>query len=125
MLRSHVLAWRRQKNDSTLDDFDRQHYYRRYRRRMQTSGCILLLGFLIPLGDLPVLWQRGLLASTIYWSAVLLLTAWIIVVALGDLASTRAHSKVAMGRVRRKQRELEAQLAEIKNRRSNGHPRVD
>ncbi len=125
MMRSHVLVWRRQKKDSSLGDRDQQHYYHRYRRRMQTSGCIVLLGILIPFGDSPFMWQRGPHASTIFWCAVLLLTVWIILLALGDLITTRIHGKLAIARVRRKQRELEAELVRIKNRRSNGQSRSD
>lgn len=115
MLRSHQTTWRLQKADPELDGDDRAHYYRRYRRRMQTSGAIAALGILIPLGD-ALVWQLGPRASTFYWVAILGLVMWIIILALGDLTSTTSHSRVALARVHRKQRELEAQAAELQRR---------
>jgi len=120
LMAAHVHAWRRQRQDPSLDEFDRDHYRARYRRRLQTSGLIALLGLLIPLGDAPFLWRQGVRISTIFWLAILLLTAWIVLLALGDIASTRAHARVALSRIRRKQRELESRANELKRRRSNG-----
>ncbi|MBM82998.1 MAG: hypothetical protein CMJ78_20745 [Planctomycetaceae bacterium] len=121
MMYSHTQSWRRHKNDGSLDDFDRKHYYKRYRRRMQTSGLITLLGILIPIGDAPFVWgQRDEVLSSAYWLGVLILLMWIIVMALGDMTSSRLHGNVAMARIRQKQRELEAQVAELKRHEGNG-----
>ncbi len=123
MMRAHVRSWRIQKRDTTLDDFDRQHYQARFRRRLQTSGMIALVGVLIACGDSPLIpWQNFQRAFAIYWLVVLMLTLWIALLAIGDLSSNRAYSRVALARVRQKQRDLEAQVAQIKRRGSNGQP---
>jgi hypothetical protein len=120
LMLSHVRAWKLDRNDPALDELDRQHYQARFRRRMQTSGLITLLGVLIPLGDSPVIWKLGPLWSTLFWIGVLLMALWIILLALGDFTATQAHSQVAMTRVRRKQRELEAEADRLRNKNMNG-----
>ena len=120
MIRSHVLSWRRQQHDPALEDVDRKHYYARYRRRMQMSGLLVGLGILIALGDALIPWQNAPLLFGFYWGAVLLLLLWLIIVAVGDIVATGAHSRVSLARIRHKQRELEDQLARMKDRKSNG-----
>jgi len=122
MLRTHVLAWKRQQSDESLDNSDRAHLYARYRRRLQTSGLIAILGLLIPLGDSPMFWKQGPAVSTLFWGAILVITFWISLLALGDLVATRTHARIALSRIQRKQRDLEEQLAQLKKRNSNGHP---
>ena len=125
LMRSHAKVWRLQKNDSQLEFDDRSHYYARYRRRMQTSGMIALLGFLIPLGDVLFHPKVAPLWVILYWIAVLLLAGWVIVMGLGDWASTVAHTRASLARIRQKQRELEQQLSQIRRRGSNGHKHLD
>jgi hypothetical protein len=123
LIRAHLRTWDRQKNDSSLDHLDRTHYYSRYRRRMQTSAIIALLGLLIPLGVAVTPWlqQAAPRLFAVYWGTVLLMAGWVVVLGLGDMLATRVHSRIAMARVRQKQLELEKQISEIKQRRSNGH----
>lgn len=120
LLRAHRKAWRNQKNDPDLDDADRQHYYTRYRRRMQASGILTLLGVLIPVGDVLIPWKNFPLACALYWSIVILLALWVVLLGTGDALATAAHGRIALSRVRRKQRQLEEQVSEIRRRQSNG-----
>ncbi len=124
-IRWHVLEWREEKNDPALDLTDRKHFYARYRRRMQTSGILVVLGILIPLGDWLIDRNKNPLPATIVWIVVLVLTMWVILMALGDMLSTRTHSQVALSKVRQKQKELERQVAELRSRDSNGHTQKD
>lgn len=124
MLRSHGRTWDHQKNDPDLEPEDRVHYHRRYRRRMQTSSLILILGILIPAGDLavPHLPKRvGGILFAAYVLIILLLALWVMILGLSDFAATAAHSRRAMARLQEKQRELNRELAEIRNRHANGH----
>lgn len=125
LLRSHARTWQSQKNDPELEDVDRIHYHKRFRRRSQASGIIALLGLLIPAGDilLPMLLPQNqflALFAVLFWGAVLLLTLWVIILGFADMLSTSAHARVALNRVQRKQRELQQQLAEIRRRSANG-----
>lgn len=118
---SHVRTWKLQRHDPDLGEEDREHYHKRYRRRMQNSGMIAAIGLLLAVGDmLPILRQQPLLFG-VYWCIVLLLVLWVTAAGVSDLLATTAHSRSALARVHRKQRELEEQIEEIKRSRSNGH----
>jgi hypothetical protein len=122
---AHVRSWRLQRHDPALSQADLERYYRRYRRRMQTSGMIAALGVLLAVGDqLPILQRRPLLAG-LYWTAVLALVGWVTLLGMADLLATRAHSRIALSEVRQKQRELENQIEEIRRSRANGHGAAD
>ena len=125
LLWTHIRAWRGQKHDPSLEAADREHYHRRYRRRMQTSGMIALLGILIPLGDAVIPWREAPAMFAVYWGMLLLLAFWVGVQGLGDLFSTGAHSRAALARIREQQRELQQQLAKSKRRGSNGQHSSD
>lgn len=122
MLAAHVRAWRKQQAEVDLDESDRRHYRTRFRRRMQTSGLILVLGVLIPLGDWLFVLGRPVV-STLFWVGVLVLVGWVVLLGIGDLLATKAHSRVSLSRLHVKQRQLEQELAALR-RRSNGrdHP---
>lgn len=127
LMRWHIREWRQERNDSTLDPQDLLHYHARYRRRMQTSGMLVLLGVLIPVMD----WlieqqarqpqqQQWVIAATLVGFLVFGLIGWVFLLAFGDMLSTRTHSTVALAKVRQKQRELERQLEAFKSRETNG-----
>jgi hypothetical protein len=120
-LRWNVREWRAAKQDGGLSDRDRLHYHRRFRRRAQTSTMLILLGVMLPL----TMWVLDSDANpgvkTAVFLALVLLTGWLILLALADMASTRAHSRSALTEIRARQRELERRIAELKSRGSNGH----
>ena len=124
MIRSHLRTWRRHRDDSSLTDRELQYYFSQYRRRMQTSAIIALLGVLLFVGDvvLPRVLPQADFAGVfgIFWIMVLCLTLWIVFLAWGDITAIRIHSKTVLNRHLGEQRELEEQLAELKNRHSNG-----
>jgi hypothetical protein len=130
LLRSNWNIWQQQKNDDALDTADRQHYYARYRRRIQMASMLLILGVMIPLGDPGknaairlIEWEKVGWLVPIYLGLELLIVVWVILLALGDMLATTTHSRAALSRVRAKQQELREQLAELKRRGSNGHAR--
>jgi preprotein translocase subunit Sss1 len=117
-MRWHVREWRQERNDPALDPQDLHHYHARYRRRMQTSGMLVFLGLLLPTWDW-LLDQRMVLSATLVGFLVFGIIGWIFLLAFGDMLSTRTHSHVALAKVRQKQRELERQVAELRNRKGN------
>ena len=50
LVRTHILKWREQQADCA-DENERLFCYRSYRRRMETSCVLVLVGVLIPVGD--------------------------------------------------------------------------
>jgi hypothetical protein len=119
-MRSHYYTWQKQKTDPDLDERERQHLYRRFRRRLQATGLLVLIGILIPVGDIEVLFANrpGLFAA--HWIAVIVLVLWVGLLAVGDLASTRVHSRVSLSRIEQKKRELEREVAALQSRHTNG-----
>ncbi len=120
----HVRSWRRQQQDAATTDAERNYYRRQFARRVQASGIIVLLGILLPIGDLP-LWKDYPGSWACFWIAVLSLTLWLLVLGCRDLLSTRVHSRNAhesLRLLREKQRELEQEVARIKARSHQGRP---
>jgi hypothetical protein len=124
MLASHVRTWRRRRNDPELEEGERQHYERQFRRRMQASGIVAIIGVMLPLGDPSeqalIPWRAHPAWLSVYWIIVLGLAMWVMLLAAGDLLATRVHSQVALSRLRQKQRELEREAARLRGRPSNG-----
>jgi hypothetical protein len=126
LMTSHVRSWRRQRTDPTLDEQDRVYYHRRYRRRMQISAMLAILGVLIGMGDAMLPFQgKHPIPTTLYWIGVLLMTGWVMLLGFGDLLSTAAYGRAELARVRQKQRELERQVVEFKHRNLDGRGSED
>lgn len=124
MIWSHIRTWRSYRANSSLAERELQFYFVQYRRRMQTSAIIALLGVLLFVGDvvLPRVLPMDNLAELlgVYWIVVLCLTLWILALAWGDITAIRVHSKTVLNRHLKEQRKLEEQLAELKKRHSSG-----
>jgi UDP-N-acetylmuramyl pentapeptide phosphotransferase/UDP-N-acetylglucosamine-1-phosphate transferase len=117
---AHLRTRKRAQNEPQLDAAAQTHLAKRFRRRLQASGMIAMLGVLIGVGDqLPILRQKPGLFG-LYWLAVLLMTAWVMLLGVGDYFSTRVHGRAALTRLRKKQHALEEEVAEIRRRGSNG-----
>jgi hypothetical protein len=115
LLRTHVLAWRKQRADQKLEGFEQEHYRRQYRRRMQASGLIALLGLLLNLLNEHLLgWAMAPLWFALYVCLLLGLVMWIVLLACGDLLSSHVHNRVALNRIHRQQQLLEASLAQLR-----------
>lgn len=95
--------------DESLENRQRDHLRRRYRRRIQTSTMLGVVGVAILGGRLFPPDQSGL-AFIIYWFCVALLVLWMALLAMADIVSTRLY----FGRLRRdveiQRTALEAQL---------------
>ena len=121
MICSHVRAWRRERDDPQLDDDERAFLARRFRRRMQTSGLLLAIGILIPVGDQLLQLEHQPALFTLYWLAILLATMWIALLAVGDMVSTRVHRRASRARLRRRRRDVREPIAgPDQSRDSNG-----
>lgn len=121
----HVRAWRRHQQDSTEAAADRQYYRRQFSRRILATGLIVLIGLLLPIGDLDSFWVSYPGGWALFWMFVLGLAVWVLLLGCADLLSTRVYSRNAVARLqslREKQRELEQEVARIRARSPNGRP---
>lgn len=108
MIVLHVVQRRNHQEDESLSVADRQFYDQQYRRRMQTSALTVTLGALIGLcGYIRALEQSPIFA-TCYVIGLLLLSLWLILLALSDAVASRVYSS----RVHRRQRQLRESLQE-------------
>jgi hypothetical protein len=118
LMSSHWRSWREHARDDSLDESDLRYYRNQFRRRVQASGIILLLGILIPIGDRIIPLNRNdASVATLYWLVVLALTCWVLLLAMLDLVATRAHSRVAISHLkllREKQRALQAEADRLR-----------
>ncbi len=121
MLRSHMRAWKQQQDDPDLDDADRHFLHRRFRRRMKASGLLTLIGVMLPVGDVVRVFAGSPWWFALYWIVVLLLVMWLFLLAMGDMASTKVHTTVALNRIWAEQRKLEQEAAALRAQISNGH----
>ena len=108
MIVFHVLQRRNRLEDATLSDTDFRFYGQQYRRRMQTSALTVTLGTLIGLCGYIQALQTSPISATCYVFVLLLLSLWLILLAVSDAAASRVYSS----RVRRRQRKLRKSLQE-------------
>lgn len=120
----HVRSWRRHRSEPDTSDSDRHYYRRQFSRRIQATGLIVLIGVMLPIGDLHA-WKNYPGGWAIFWMIVLALAMWVLLLGCRDLMSTRVYSRDALSRLdslREKQRELEQEIARIRARSPNGRP---
>jgi hypothetical protein len=87
LIAGHIRAWRRLQG-AEIDQGERHFRRRQYRRRMQTSAMLGVLGVAIFVGQLLMIWVASQVLLVVYWSGVLLLLLWVAVLALADMAAT-------------------------------------
>lgn len=114
MMASQRRAWRQlQASEAPLAD--QRFQRRRIRRRSNVAGMILLIGVLIPVGDSLIPWKSKPGTFAVYWIIVLALAIWTILLALGDLAATRAQMMNELNQLHRRQLELRKLARTLKN----------
>ena len=106
----------RREADASLPEAERAFYRRQLRLRTITSVLLVLLGILVPAGDL--LFGRGErpdpLPLIMYWGSVLLLVLVMLGLAMTDLILTGRHTRNALSRVRAEQADLVQDLREFR-----------
>jgi cell division protein FtsB len=122
MMAWHQKSWARQREEPGFNQWDLKRLKTRYRRRMQTSGMIVVLGVMLAVGD-ALIWSQGPLVATIYWIVVIAMGGWLLLLGVGDLLTVRVDSKLArdeLQRIGQKRAELEAEVEEMRRGGSNG-----
>ncbi len=115
----HVRSWRAQRA-SALEPKELDYRRRQFRRRMQTSALLALIAVALPVGVWVMRIQPG--AGIIYWCAVLLLVAWVGILAGIDIWATKYFYGKLRDTYRIEQARLQAELRRIQAARGNGKP---
>lgn len=121
----HIRAWRRLQQ-AELGPREQDFRRRQYRRRLQTSAMLGVLGVAIFIGQLLLTGEHSWSLLACYWGGVVVLVFWTALLALADMAATgfyysreKSDSLVEHARLQgelRRAREEEA-------KKSNGKPR--
>jgi hypothetical protein len=124
LIRWHRAAWGQHRDQQqSADDRERRHFRLQFRRRIQVSAQLILLGIMIPIGDWLMVQRRNPLWITVFWIVVLALALWIMLLAAIDWLSMRMYvraTRATLAGLARKQRELEAEADRLRGRGSNG-----
>ncbi len=115
MIRGHLRSWAAHQAEGLSDPADLLHYHNQFRRRMQTSALIAVIGILVFVGDL-ISKQLGLRWFGLYWIGVLLLVGYLVLLAVLDGLATASHTRAALARLRAQRRQLERHAAELTER---------
>jgi len=113
-LRRHRRTWQERKDDPNVEPAERTYYHRQYRRRLLTSGLLVALGVLIPVGDLLFDRRFPLATVTFYWIAVLSLVLFVLLLGVVDFFATGLHTKDAILRVQGEKAALQRQVEEVR-----------
>jgi Na+/H+ antiporter NhaD/arsenite permease-like protein len=112
MIRLHVRTWRAARAEESREPHEINYRRRQFYRRMQTSGILGLLGIAILAGHFI---QPPLALAVVagYWATVLLMVAWMLVLACFDAISTQMYFNRIQRRNESEQALLEARLRRI------------
>jgi hypothetical protein len=117
----HVRTWR-DAREETLDSSELDYRRRQFRRRIQTSTLLAILAVAIFVGEVltPQVGTRQF--AVIYWGCVLLVLACVGVLAVADIAASRAHFSRLHQQHRAEQAKLRSELHRLHVREGNGKP---
>mgnify|MGYP006969350927 CR=1 FL=1 len=124
LIRHHGLVWNRQQADSSITEDDLEFFRRQYRRRMQTSGALTLIGLVMLIGDIQVINRKDVLIFVIWLAVLLLLVLWVLLLALGDWLAIRTHTQAALTEVHMQRMALEREADRLRREHQgegNGH----
>jgi MFS family permease len=116
---SHARSWLAMRS-AQLEPREADYRRRQFRRRMQTSAMLGVLGVAIFVGHLLTAWVASRLFAVFYWGGVLLLLGWMALLALADILATKFHFSRLRQDYMVEQAKLQAELRRIQAKRANG-----
>ena len=115
MLWRHQSQWNQQQVDPEIGVAERRFLHRQYRRRMQSSAMITLLGLLLHASNEHLVdWRRAPAGFVIYVCVMLLLVVWLVILAFADFLAAQVTHRMALARLQEHQRQLEQTVAELR-----------
>jgi hypothetical protein len=114
----HVKSWR-EADHGGLSERDYEFFRRQCRRRLQTSGMLGIIGLLI-FGHV---WIPDNTTLALYWTGVLGLLAWTVLLAVGDFAASRLHYGPQVADQQAEHLLLKREIEKF--RRESGRPETD
>jgi hypothetical protein len=124
----HVRAWQRLA-DEELSEREWKFHRRQFRRRVQNSALIGLLGAAILVGQLILDAVHSWRFQVAYWIGVVVLVLWIALLAIADMAATsiyfsreRTDFVVQHAKLQAELRKAREEESQAKNLQQNGKP---
>lgn len=114
LVATNLHAWRTADHGG-LGAVEREFHARRFRRRVQASVLVGVVGLLI-LGDLALerYFKEDLLRLW-YWCGVAVLLVWLLMLAGGDWLASRAYYHSELNRLQAERTSLQADVARLKH----------
>lgn len=112
----HIRAWRTA-DAAEVDPRQVEYARRQYRRRMQASVMIGLIGAAVGGG----IWISNPVTTLLYWSGVFFAAVWVALLALLDFLSIRVHYGALQSGQREAYDALREELNRLRARAQNGH----
>jgi hypothetical protein len=109
----HVRGWR-QADHGGLGEQERDFHARRFRRRVQASAMVGVIGLLL-LGEL---WLKDPRVMLLYWSGVVLLLLWLLLLAASDWLASRVHFRGPLSRLQQDRVKLQADIDKLRRDRN-------
>lgn len=116
----HWQSWRAV-NRQEANASELAYQRRRFRRRVQTSGMLVLLGAAMA-GGQAIAPDKHPSLFVFFWSGVALLALWAMALALTDVLATRAHVGRLMRRQLAERAKLQAELTRMQAERDAKSP---
>ena len=119
MIFSHIGAWRGHQQEK-LEPEEYDYRRRQYRRRMQTSAMLGILGVAILVGYVLTLWLHSPAFTVVYWIAIILVLFWTCLLALVDIWATKHHFRRMRDHCLVERAKLRAEIRRMQAFRGNG-----
>lgn len=114
MVAWHIRQHRLVINDAGVSPADLKFHESQYRRRMQTSALTITLGALIAMCDYLPQFRASLGFAAGYIATLLLLSMWLVLLAIGDAVASRVHMQQSIRRNRQTRAALQEAIDELR-----------
>jgi hypothetical protein len=121
LVAAHLRAWRTADHGG-LGAAEREFHARRFRRRLQASVLLGVVGLLI-LGDLAMeRFFKEELARLLYWCGIVVLLLWLLLLAGGDWLASRAYYRGEWNRLQAERSTLRADVERLRQEHRERRP---
>ena len=119
MVSWHVYRRRRFLSDAGISPSELKFLEQQYRRRMQTSALTITLGALISMCDYLPNFRSSPGFAAAYVMGLLLLSMWLVLLALGDAVASRVHMSQSLRKNRLTRQALQAAINELRQQQAD------
>jgi hypothetical protein len=119
MVSWHVYRRRRFLHDPEISPVELKFLEHQYRRRMQTSALTITLGALISMCDYLPQFRTSPGFAAAYVMGLLLISMWLVLLALGDAVASRVHMGQTLRKNRQTRQALQQAILELRQKQAD------